>query len=83
MPSFFDLPMRTTLSFESARSMSASVPLVRGFLYLVLHPRLLLTLVAGILGAIAYTWIAAVRAVPDVRRRKRAMREAWLARRRG
>ena len=29
------------------------------------------------LGSVAYVWIAAVRAVPDVRRRKAAMRVAW------
>ena len=32
--------------------------------------------VAALLGAVVYIWIAAVRAVPDVRRRKGAARAA-------
>jgi hypothetical protein len=60
--------------------MSASVPPVRGVLFLVLHPKRLLTLVAAVVGAFLYVWVAAVRAVPGVRRRKRAARVAWQAR---
>ena len=35
--------------------------------------------VAGVLGAIAYVWVAAVRAVPGVRRRKAEARARRLA----
>ncbi|CAN5128540.1 hypothetical protein BH20ACT13_BH20ACT13_04380 [soil metagenome] len=54
---------------------------MQGILSLVLHPRRLLTILAGILATIAYVWIAAVRAVPGVRRRKAAARVEWRARR--
>jgi len=54
---------------------------VQGILSLVLHPRRLLTILAGILATIAYVWIAAVRAVPGVRRRKAAARVERRARR--
>jgi hypothetical protein len=60
--------------------MSATIARVLGVLLFLLHPRRLLTLVAGFLAAIAYVWVASVRAVPGVRRRKAAMREAWRAR---
>jgi hypothetical protein len=60
--------------------MSATIAWVPGFLLYFLHPKRLLTLVAGLFAAIAYIWIAAVRAVPGVRRRKAARRAAWLAR---
>jgi hypothetical protein len=56
--------------------MSATIAWVRGFLFL-LHPKRLLALLAGLLGGLLYVWFAAVRAVPDVKRRKAAMRERW------
>ena len=56
--------------------MSATIAWVRGFLFL-LHPKRLLALVAGVVGAVLYVWFAAVRAVPGVKRRKAAMRERW------
>jgi hypothetical protein len=62
--------------------MSATIARVRPLLSLVLHPLRLLGVIGGILGAIAYVWIAAVRAVPAVRRRKTAARRAWRARER-
>ncbi len=61
--------------------MSSRIARVQGILSLLLHPRRLLTILAGILAAIAYVWIAAVRAVPGVRRRKAAARAEWRARR--
>jgi len=61
--------------------MSATIAWVQGFLFL-LHPKRLLRLVAGVLGAVLYVWFAAVRAVPDVKRRKAAMRERWRNRER-
>jgi hypothetical protein len=54
---------------------------VRGFLFL-LHPKRLLAVLAGVLGALVYVWFAAVRAVPGVRRRKAAARERWRNRER-
>ena len=62
--------------------MSASVALVRALLSLVLHPRRLLTLLAALVGSILYVWIAAVRAVPAVERRKQQARAAWKEHRR-
>lgn len=41
-----------------------------------LTPKRVLFAVAGVLGAISYVWIAAVRAVPAVRARKAALRAA-------
>jgi hypothetical protein len=61
--------------------MSATIAWVRGFLFL-LHPKRLLALVAGVLGGLLYVWFAAVRAVPEVRRRKAAMRGRWRNRKR-
>ncbi len=61
--------------------MSATIAWVRGFLFL-LHPKRLLALIAGVLGGLLYVWFAAVRAVPDVKRRKAAMRERWRNRER-
>ena len=57
--------------------MSATIASVRGLLFFVLHPKRLLALVASAIGAFLYVWFAAVRAVPGVRRRKAAAREAW------
>jgi hypothetical protein len=47
---------------------------------ILLHPLRLLKLLAGLLAFLVYVWFAAVRAVPDVKRRKAAIREYWLAR---
>jgi hypothetical protein len=60
--------------------MSATIARVRGVLFLLLHPKRLLTLIAGLVAAVLYVWIAAVRAVPDVKRRKAAFRKAWRLR---
>jgi hypothetical protein len=60
--------------------MSATIARVRALLFVVLHPRRLLALIAGLVGAFLYVWIAAVRAVPAVHRRKTAQRQAWAAR---
>lgn len=57
--------------------MSATIARVRGVTFFVLHPKRLVALVGGILASIAYLWIAAVRSVPGVHRRKAAAREAW------
>jgi hypothetical protein len=62
--------------------MSATIARVRALLFVVLHPKRLLALVAGVLGAFLYVWIAAVRAVPAVRERKTAWRRAWRSRER-
>jgi hypothetical protein len=59
--------------------MSATIAQVRGFLFL-LHPKRLLRLVAGLLAFFLYVWFAAVRAVPEVKRRKAAFRERWRTR---
>jgi hypothetical protein len=60
--------------------MSATIVHVRALLSVVLHPKRLLALLAGTVGAFLYVWIAAVRAVPAVRERKTAWRRAWRAR---
>ena len=60
--------------------MSATIARVRALLFVVLHPKRLLTLIAGVVGAFLYVWIAAVRSVPAVRERKTARRRAWQAR---
>jgi hypothetical protein len=39
-------------------------------------PKRILMALLAFLGAVAYVWVAAVRAVPDVRRRKEAARRA-------
>jgi hypothetical protein len=62
--------------------MSASVAPVRALLLLVLHPRRLLTMLGALVGSIVYVWIAAVRAVPAVKRRKQEARAAWKEHRR-
>lgn len=60
--------------------MSVTIAEVRGVLYLLLHPRRLLTLLAAVLGAVAYVWVAAVRAVPGVKERKEEARRRWRER---
>jgi hypothetical protein len=62
--------------------MSATIALVRALLSLALHPKRVLGVLAGLVGALAYVWIAAVRAVPGVRARKTAARDAWRSRER-
>ena len=59
--------------------MSATLARMRG-LSLLLHPMRLLKLLAGLLAFFVYVWFAAVRAVPNVKRRKEAMRAYWRAR---
>ena len=59
--------------------MSATLARMRGLSF-VLHPVRLLKLVGGVLAFLVYVWFAAVRAVPEVRRRKAAMRAYWRAR---
>ncbi len=63
--------------------MSATVSRVRGVLFFVLHPKRLLALVGGLMGAVLYVWYAAVRAVPSVHKRKAATRagrkRSWSA----
>jgi hypothetical protein len=61
--------------------MSATIARVRG-LTVLLHPMRLVKLVLGLLAFLVYVWFASVRAVPNVRRRKAAMRDYWRARRR-
>ncbi|HSG12490.1 MAG TPA: hypothetical protein VLA22_01325 [Gaiellaceae bacterium] len=53
---------------------------MRGVAFLLFHPKRLVTLVGGVFAASAYVWIAAVHAVPRVRRRKAAARRAWQSR---
>jgi len=60
--------------------MSATIAQVRGVLFLALHPRRLLSLIATFFAGIVYVWIAAVRSVPGVKRRKADAREAWRTR---
>jgi hypothetical protein len=60
--------------------MSATIAWVRGVLFFVLHPKRLLALIGWLLAAALYVWFASVRAVPAVRRRKAAVREAWRKR---
>jgi hypothetical protein len=60
--------------------MSATIARMPGAVVFLLHPKRVLTLFAGLLGFVAYVWIASVRAVPGVRRRKAARRAAWKAR---
>jgi hypothetical protein len=54
--------------------MSLTIVRVRGVLYVILHPRRLLTILLATVGALLYVWVAAVRAVPAVRERKAAAR---------
>jgi hypothetical protein len=60
--------------------MSATIARVRGVLFFVLHPRRLLTLIGTLIVGTLYVWVAAVRAVPGVQRRKAVDREAWRRR---
>jgi len=60
--------------------MSATIARVPGALLYLLHPKRLFALIAAFFGGLAYVWIASVRAVPGVRRRKAAWRAAWGAR---
>jgi hypothetical protein len=62
--------------------MSATIARVRALLYFALHPARLLRLISGIVGVAVYVWFAAVRAVPGVKERKTAAREAWRTRER-
>jgi hypothetical protein len=62
--------------------MSVTIAHVRAVLFLVLHPKRLLALVAGVIGTVLYVWFAAVRAVPGVQERKAELRRAWRARER-
>lgn len=62
--------------------MSATIARVPALLLVVLHPKRLLVLLAGAVGAFLYVWIAAVRAVPGVKARKTAWRRAWRGRER-
>ena len=60
--------------------MSATIARVRALLFFALHPKRLLMLIAGVVSATLYVWVAAVRAVPGVQERKTAMRQAWRER---
>lgn len=57
--------------------MSATIARVRGVMFFALHPKRLVAVIAALVGGVVYVWIAAVRAVPGVRRRKAEAREAW------
>ena len=60
--------------------MSATIARVRALLFFALRPKRLLMLIAGVVSATLYVWVAAVRAVPGVQERKTAMRRAWRER---
>jgi hypothetical protein len=60
--------------------MSVTIAQVRGVMYVVLHPRRVLTLIAALVGAVLYVWVAAVRAVPGVEARKETARRKWRER---
>jgi hypothetical protein len=62
--------------------MSATIVRVRALLFLALHPKRLLTTIAGVIAFAFYVWFAAVRAVPRVEERKTALRKAWRQRER-
>jgi hypothetical protein len=60
--------------------MSASLDRVQGVLLLLTRPKRLLAVVASVVVAVLYVWVAAVRAVPAVKARKtafRAKRKSW------
>jgi len=57
--------------------MSSTIARVRGVLLVLRHPRRVAASVLGLVALFLYVWYAAVRAVPDVRRRKAAVRIAW------
>jgi len=54
--------------------MSTSLEWVRIVVLLLTRPKRLLAIVASVLGALLYVWVAAVRAVPGVKARKAAVR---------
>ena len=56
--------------------MSATIARVRALLYVALHPKRLLAMLAGAIGFALYVWFAAVRAVPGVKERKAGARKA-------
>ena len=60
--------------------MSITIVKVRGVMYVLLHPKRLLTILAALTGFVLYVWVAAVRAVPGVRARKEASRRRWRER---
>jgi hypothetical protein len=60
--------------------MSATIARVRWVTFFVFHPKRLVALLGGIVATAAYLWIAAVLAVPGVRRRKASARLAWQSR---
>jgi hypothetical protein len=60
--------------------MSATVRAMRWVLIILLRPKRLAALLAGAIVAVLNVWVAAVRAVPAVRRRKATAREAWRRR---
>jgi hypothetical protein len=62
--------------------MSATIARVRALLYVALHPKRLLAVIAGAIGFAIYVWVAAVRSVPGVKERKTAARKAWRERER-
>jgi hypothetical protein len=62
--------------------MSATIARVPALLSLLVHPKRLLALLAGVVGFLLYVWVAAVRAVPAVHERKTAFREVWRRRKR-
>jgi hypothetical protein len=62
--------------------MSATIARVRALLFFALHPKRLGMLIAGVVSATLYVWVAAVRAVPGVQERKTAMRRTWRERER-
>jgi hypothetical protein len=54
--------------------MSASIARVWGLLLVLRHPRRFLAFVGSVIGFLLYVWYAAVRAAPEVKRRKAALR---------
>ena len=56
--------------------MSASIAPVQLLLAVVRRPLRFLALVTGFFGFVLYVWYTAVRAVPNVKRRKAAQRRA-------
>ncbi len=60
--------------------MSATIAWVRGVLYLLLRPKRLAAMIGWLIAGTLYVWVAAVKAVPRVQKRKAAFREAWRLR---
>lgn len=56
--------------------MSTSIDPVRVVLSFLRRPRRILASLAAFVGAVLYVWYTAVRAVPNVKRRKAALRKA-------